>query len=106
MKRFLDKISTYGCFLPFVLGGLVAIVVMFIRLWNFSDSNIGTLILNLILIPLAFIGGFNIFRGVGAVLTMDENKFGHKIKGWKFYLYLLIHFGGYLALIYMIIKYI
>lgn len=107
MKKFLDKISTYGCLLPFILGGLIPIVMMFIGLWKFSGGSIGLFFLNLILIPLAFIGGINVFRGVGAVLEMDEEKFGHIVKkGWRFYLYVLIHFGGYFALVYMIAKYI
>ena len=106
MKKLFDKLSNLGCMLPFILGALIPIVMMFIGLWKFSNGNIGLFILNLILIPLAFVGGINIFRGIGAVLEMDEEKFGHIIKGWKFYLYILIHFGGYFALIYMIIKYI
>ena len=88
MKKFFDRLSTLGCMLPFILGGLIPIVVMFIRLWNFSDNSIGLFILNLILIPLAFIGGINVFRGFGAVLEMDEEKYGPKIgKGLGFYLY-------------------
>ena len=106
MKKLFDKLSPYGCLLPFSLGGLIFIVVIFIRLWNFSDSNIGLFLLNLMLVPLAIIGGINIFRGIGAVLEKDEEKLGHIVKGWKFYLYILIHFGGYLALIYIIVKYI
>lgn len=106
MKKFLDKISPYGCLLPFVLVGLASIVGMFIGIWKFSEGNIWLFLFNLILIPFAVIGGINVFRGFGAVLEMDEAKFGHKAKGWKFYLYLLIHYGGYFALFYMIYKYI
>ena len=107
MKKFFDKLSPMGCMIPFALGGLVFIVVMFIRLWNFSQGNIGLFILNMMLIPLAFVGGINVLRGFGAVLEMDEAKFGHKVtKGWRFNLYIAIYIGGYLALFYMIIKYI
>lgn len=107
MKKFFEKFSYIGCLLPFIIGGVFSIVIMFTDLWEFSDSNIGLFILNLILIPFAFIGGINVLRGVGAVLEMDEVKFRNKIKGgWGFYLYAIIHIGGYLALFYMIIKYI
>ena len=64
----------------------------------------GSIITGILLFPFVILGCINIFRGIGAVLTMDENKFGHKIKGWKFYLYLVIHLGGYFALFYAIIK--
>lgn len=107
MKKFFEKFSYIGCFLPFIIGGLFPIVMMFIRIWKFSYGNIGLFLLNLILIPLAVIGGINIFRGIGAVLDMDEEKFGHKVKnGWRFNLYVAIHIGGYFALLYMIIKYL
>jgi hypothetical protein len=107
MKRFFDNLSTVGCLLPFIVGGLVPIVMMFIKLWEFCNGNISLFILNLILIPLSVIGGINVFRGVVAVLEIDEKKFGHVVnKGWRFYLYILIHFGGYVALVYMIVKYI
>ena len=64
----------------------------------------GNIIAGIVLLPFVIIGGINVFRGIGAVLTMDENKFAHIFKGWKFYLYLIIHLGGYFALFYAIIK--
>ena len=108
MKKFFEKYSHLGCLIPFIIGGLFPIVGMFIGIWKFSEGNIELFILNLILIPFALIGAINIFRGFGAVVEKDEAKFGHKIKtnSWKFYLYMLITYGGYFALFYMIIKYV
>jgi hypothetical protein len=60
-------------------------------------------ILDLILFPLALIGGINVFRGFCAVLEKDEEKYTFK-KDWKFSIYLLIHLGGYLALFYVITR--
>ena len=107
MKKFFEKYSYIGCLIPLILGGLIPVVMMFIGLWKFSNGNVGLFILNLILIPLAIVGGINVFRGFFAVLEMDEAKFGHIVtKGWRFTLYIIIHIGGYLALLYMIFKYI
>ena len=104
MKKFFDNLPIVGCLLPFIIGGLVSIVMMFTKLWGFSNGNVGLFILNLILIPLAIIGGINVFRGIGAVMEKDEEQFGHIIsEGWRFYLYILIHFGGYFALIYVLV---
>ena len=105
IKDFFDNLSIVGCLLPFIIGGIFPIVMMFIKLWEFSNGNISLFILNLILIPLAVIGGINVFRGVGAVMERDEEKFGHLINNnWKTGLYFIIHLGGYFALAYMIAK--
>ena len=56
------------------------------------------------MIPLAIIGGFNVFKGFCAVLEKADQKYDFK-KDWQLGLYLLIHIGGYLALFYVIIKY-
>lgn len=106
-KKFFEKYSYIGCFLPFIIGALFLVVMMFIKLWKFSNGSTGLFILNLILIPLAFVGGINVFRGFFAVVEMDEEKFGYKIKtdSWKFYVYMAITYGGYFALLYMMLKY-
>ena len=105
-KVLADKLSTLGCMLPIILGCLIPLALMFVGVWKLSEGNIGLFFLNLVLLPLALVGGINVFRGIGAVIEMDEEKFGHKVKkGWRFYVYILIHFGGYFALLYVLLKY-
>ena len=104
IKKFFDNLSTLGCMLPLILGGLVPIVIMFVKLWKSSDGNIGLFILNLILIPLAIIGGINMFRGFCLVLEEADQKYDFK-KDWHISIYLLIHIGGYLALFYILKRY-
>lgn len=60
----------------------------------------------ILLIPFAVVGCINVFRGFCAVLEIDEEKYGKKMKkNWQVSVYFLIHIGGYLALFYVIIKY-
>lgn len=65
----------------------------------------GSLIIGIILTPFVIIGGVNVFRGFCAVLEKDDAKYGHILnKNWKFIIYLLLHIGGYLALLYLILR--
>lgn len=62
-------------------------------------------ILKIILIPLAVLGGFNVFRGFGAVIEMDEARFGSKFKKrWQTTTYLVITLLSYFALFYILSK--
>ena len=106
-KNIFDKLSTLGCMIPVILGGLIPIALMFVGVWKLAEGNIGLFFLNLLLLPLALVGVINVFRGICAVLEKDQEKFGRNVKNnWKFYLYIVIHFGGYFALAYVLAKYI
>ena len=63
----------------------------------------GSFVVGLLLLPFVIIGTINVFRGFGAVIEMDEAKFGRLFKGWKFYVYLFFYIGGYLALYYVLV---
>ena len=97
MKKFFEKYSYIGCLLPFIIGGLFPIVMMFIGLWKACNSNIGYFILNILMIPFIVIGAINIVRGFLAILEKDEQKFKFK-KYWHFVIYYLITIAGYFAL--------
>ena len=57
----------------------------------------------IILIPLAFIGGINAFRGLIAVGEKDVKKYDIDVgKGWRFYVYMLITTAGYIAFFYLL----
>ena len=97
MKKFFEKYSYIGCLLPFIIGGLFPIVMMFIGIWKACNGNIGYFILNILAIPFTIIGAINIFRGFCSVLEEDGEKFDYN-KNWKLAIYLLITIGGYIAL--------
>lgn len=101
MKKFFEKYSYVGCLLPFIIGGSIPIVILFIRLWDFSNNNIWEFIFNLLLIPFGFIGGINAFRGIFAVMGKDVDNFNIR-HGWGFYVYLIITTIGYLAFLYLV----
>lgn len=93
--------------LGYVFIAMVIFVPLSIMIQDLYDVilNIGrgSFILGVALTPLIIIGGVNLLRGFGAVLEIDEAKYGNRVgKGWKFYLYLLIHIGSYLAVFYAI----
>ena len=101
MKKFSKNIL--GC----VCIAMVVFIPLAIMIQDLYDVilNIGrgSFILGIALTPLIIIGGINLLRGFGAVLEMDEAKYGNRAgKGWKFYLYLLIHIVSYLAVFYAI----
>lgn len=103
MKKFFEKYSYIGCLLPFIIGGLFPIVMMFIGIWKACNGNIGYFIINILAIPFVVIGGINICRGFFAVLEEDEQKFDYK-KNWKLGIYLLITITGYFAIALAIVQ--
>jgi hypothetical protein len=105
MKKFFDKLSTLGCMLPFIIGGLFPIVMMFIGIWKACNGNMRMFIINLLSLPFAIIGGVNLVRGFCAVLEEDEQKFDYK-KNWKLSIYLLITMAGYFAIALAIVQYV
>lgn len=103
MKKFFKNILGY------VFIALIIFIPLAIAFQNIYDVVLkigrGSLVAGIVLTPFVIIGVINIFRGIFAVLEMDEAKYGHKVgEGWKFSLYLLIHIGGYLAVFYAIIN--
>lgn len=96
MKKFFEKYSYIGCCLPFIIGGIFPIIMMFIKLWEICNGHIGYFILNILMIPFIFLGGINIFRGFFEVLEKDGEKIDYK-KNWKVSVYLLITIAGYAA---------
>lgn len=104
-KKFFDKLSTLGCMLPFILGGLVPVVVMFVGLWKFSDGNVGIFILNTITIPFAILGLVNMTRGFFKVIEDDEINLGIN-KYWQYALYFVANIIGYLAIASAIVQFV
>lgn len=96
MKKFFEKYSYIGCLLPFIIGGLFPIVMMFIGIWKACNGNIGMFIINSLAVPLLIIGIINIFRGFAAVLDKDADNFEPK-KYWQFAVYFIITIAGYFA---------
>lgn len=105
MKKFFEKLSDIGCLLPFIIGGLFPIVMMFIGIWKACNGNIGYFIINLIAIPFILIGVINIFRGFAAVLEKDEQNLEFK-KYWHFAIYFIITIAGYFAVFLAIAQWI
>ena len=97
MKKFFDKISIWGCMLPFIIGGLFPIIMMFIGLWKICNGHLGYFLLNIVVIPFIILGGINVVRGIFMVMDEDSTKFDWK-KDWKFSVYIIITFLGYIAL--------
>ena len=97
MKKFFDKLSNFGCMLPFIIGLLFPVVMAFVGLWKLCNGHLGYFMLNIIMIPFIILGGINIIRGIFAVIEEDGQKFDWK-KDWKFSLYIIITFVGYFAL--------
>lgn len=97
MSKFSDRLSTLGCMLPIVLGGLIPIVMVFVGLWKFSEGNVGLFILNLIAIPLATLGFTNMVRGFFKVMEDDEINLGFN-KSWQYTLYFIANIAGYIAI--------
>jgi len=103
MKKFLKNTFFYI---------IIAIIILIPLAIAFQDVfpiisiiGNGSILAGIILTPFVVIGIVNVFRGFGAVLQIDEVKYGNKIgKGWNFYAYLLINLGGYFALFYALIK--
>ena len=103
MKKFFSKI------LFCAIVSVVILVPLAIAFQDVYDVILkiggGSIVVGIVLIPFVIIGCINIFRGFGAVLEMDEAKFGKRIKkNWQFAVYLLFYIGGYLALFYVITK--
>ena len=103
MKSFFSNIIFY------VILTIVVLVPLAIAFHDIFDIILkigsGSIIAGMLLLPFAIIGGINVFRGFGAVLGMDESKYGHLIKkNWQLAIYFILYIGGYLALFYVIIK--
>ena len=105
MKKFFEKLSTLGCMLPLILGGLFPIVMMFIGIWKACNGNIGMFIINVLSLPFVIIGGINIFRGFCAVLEKDEANFSFQ-KYWHFVIYFIITIAGYFAIALAIVQWV
>jgi hypothetical protein len=96
MKKFFEKYSYIGCLLPFIIGGLFPVVMMFVGIWKACNGNIGYFIINILSIPFALLGLINIIRGFcSVVLDNDSEKFQ---KYWQFALYLIANIIGYIAI--------
>ena len=104
MKKFFDKLSTWGCMLPFIIGGLFPIVMMFIGIWKACNGNVGTFILNVLSLPFALLGAINIIRGFCDVVLDKDSK--HFDKYWQFALYLIANIIGYTAICLIIVQYL
>lgn len=105
MKKFFEKYSYIGCFIPFIFGALFPIVMMFKGIWDAGNDNVGYFILNILVIPFLIIGIVNIFRGFCAVLEKDEQNFAFK-KYWHFVVYFVITAAGYFAIVLALVQYI
>lgn len=104
MKKFLEKLSSVGCFLPLIIGAIVPVVILCIRIWDKCNGNIGCFLINLLILPFAVIGAISIVRGFFAIIEKDGEKFyGEK---WKAGIYLLITIAGYAAVFYAIAQWI
>lgn len=102
MKKVVDKLSSIGCMLPFILGGLVPIVMMFIGIWKVCNGNVLAFILHVIAIPFALLGFVNIIRGFcSVVIETDMERLG---KDWHGVLYFIANVIGYGILIFIIIQ--
>lgn len=108
MKKFRDKLLGFGCSLVFIVPALIFLIDIVIDVWRSVTSSGGGIedfILQLILIPFAVLGGINVFRGAGAVIEMDEAKYGSKFKqDWQISLYFVVTILGYFALFYIVGK--
>ena len=104
MKKFFDKLSTYGCLLPFILGGLIPIVMMFIGIWKACNGNIGMFVLNVLAMPFALLGAINIVRGFcNVVMDKDSENFE---KYWTYTLYFIANIIGYAAIALAMVQWI
>lgn len=109
MKKFFEEHFWWLGLIPVALIVLVVIGVnvwgayeVFRKLWEFSNKNIGLLILNIFSIPLAIFGGINILRGGIMILENDCEKFGFS-KDWQASVYLLVTFLSFVAFVYWMI---
>ena len=103
MKKFFDKLSTLGCMIPFIIGALFPIVMMFIGIWKACNGNIGYFIINIIAIPFVIVGGINFFKGFCAMLEKGEE---YCEKYWQFVIYLIINTAGYAAVALAIMQFV
>ena len=96
VKEIVSNHSYIGCLLPLIIGALAPIVLMFIGIWNACGGDVGFFIINIVALPFAIIGAFNVFRGFCAIVEKDEENLGFN-KSWHFVVYLLITIAGYCA---------
>ena len=101
MKKFFEKYSYIGCLIPFIIGGLFPIVMMFIGIWKACNGNIGMFIVNVLSIPFALLGLINIIRGFCSVIENDSERFK---KYWQFALYFIANIIGYTAIVLAIVQ--
>lgn len=102
MKKFFEKYSYIGCLIPFIIGGLFPIVMMFIGIWKACNGNIGMFIVNVLSIPFAILGLINIIRGFcSVVMENDSERFE---KYWQFALYFMANIIGYAAIVLAIVQ--
>lgn len=80
-----------------LLVSLYPIVMLCLGLWEKCNGHLGYFLLNLIVIPFIFFGGANFVRGAFKVI---ENDTKHFETYWKFVVYLIGTFLGYVALFY------
>lgn len=87
-------------------GFVVWIIVALLLFWVIASvvaiaADIGkTFGKKCFLLPLAIIGGINLFRGYGAVLESDAARFGFS-KDWHSAAHFIVSIAGYIALIYL-----
>ena len=105
MKKFFENISYIGCLLPMIVGAVLPVVIMCIRIWGNNGGNIGSFVVNILILPFAIIGAINIVRGFFAVIEKDGEKF-YGEKYWKVAVYMLITIAGYAAVFYEIAQWI
>ena len=103
MKRFFENLA--------IILIVVAVAVGLIALFWFTSSGFrsmctdigqGNSLVGVLLFPFALIGGIDVFRGFFAVTQEDERRFTGDKNAGKLYVYILIRFLGYLALIFAI----
>lgn len=103
MKKLLFKIL---CYSPIAIAVLVYLIFWFN---SFSDIILkignGSMIAGILITPFVVIGAINVLRGIGYVLEVDAGKADHHYNskiGWQFYVYAIYHWGGYIALFYIL----
>lgn len=101
MKKFFSNIWFY------VISAIVILIPLSLALWEIwgvvRAVGGGSIVKGIILTPFAVLGGINVFRGFGAVVEMDGEKFGARTKNdWKFTLYWGITILSYFALFYVV----
>ena len=98
-----SKILPILIFIPIVISVLLAIVSAFVDVWEFSKGSIGLFLINLVAIPLAFVGGLKVVKGLYIVASEAVEKY-NLTKDWQLSTYVVITFFEIIALVYVFLK--